>query len=261
MEVLISLEKRFYIKKLKRMTMFVGILMTMNLFSYTEDIKPSSIEVELIPNKETKVLINCTYKKTKFYENQNINDFLEFICKDNKQGTQLEIKLSELNQEVKKFNSETIYAQANDDARITYKEKPLDYESIETLVGKELYFSLVLSRLSKRLLSNENADFLIKLPIISMENARINVEYELFSQFAGKTIFLEEKYIIKNYKYNVLNKNIEHFEIDRAFEKGGNVTITNNYSIDEISECINGKVWVKKYGAETNDKCEYIRKK
>lgn len=110
--------KSVYIKKLKRMTMFVGILMTMNLFSYTEDIKPSSIEVELIPNKETKVLINCTYKKTKFYENQNINDFLEFICKDNKQGTQLEIKLSELNQEVKKFNSETIYAQANDDARM-----------------------------------------------------------------------------------------------------------------------------------------------
>ncbi len=45
--------------------------------------------------------------------------------------------------------------------------------------------------------------------------------------------------------------------LDKPFKDNTLKTFINTYDIDNDSECINGYVWIKKYGAKTDDKCSY----
>jgi hypothetical protein len=77
-----------------------------------------------------------------------------------------------------------------------------------------------------------------------------SLKYDVYLKTPTNRIYLEKN---KRIESNSKNLNIE---LDL---KNKNPKIyTNTYDIDEDSECIYGKVWIKKYGKMSGDQCDWI---
>jgi len=75
-------------------------------------------------------------------------------------------------------------------------------------------------------------------------------------------ILLEEKqeeYLLKEYKYSPEAKEIGSLKFDRPLKYEPQI-YTNTYDIDETKECIDGRIWIKKYKQLSGDKCDWRKK-
>lgn len=86
-----------------------------------------------------------------------------------------------------------------------------------------------------------------------------NTEIEvLFSNKKEKSFSnIREENVILEYVYNDSSKKIEKLIFDKPLELGKKRLYENTYDIDKDTECINGSIWVKKYGARTDDDCDW----
>lgn len=234
----------------------LSLALGISLFAYTETSHPDRIDVEIEKNNDMKLLIDCSYKKPRFYQKVNINDLLESIC-SNTQGTSFEIKYSDFNKKLHDFYDNYGFKILDEDTKITYLNNYIDYKSLEELKEQKLYYHI---NLYKSFLFSKDDVIVMEIPITSLTNAFIKIDYSFSLGKSRSSFYLYEKYLIKNYKYNKTNNKIELFEIDRPFINNSNKTFTNNYNIDDVSECINGDVWIKKYSAMNGDKCKWLEK-
>lgn len=99
----------------------------------------------------------------------------------------------------------------------------------------------------------ENLEFELKV------NTKKMVKNKSTDNFTHENTYLEDvnKYVIKKYDYDLKNNKIINMELNEEIKEYKPVIYTNSYDIDEIKECIDGIVWIKKYGNTAGDKCDW----
>ena len=238
----------------------LAAITTTGALANTETLKPQKTEVKINVNDNMKLSINCTYDKhykfSKYFRNQDdVNDLMELICENRPQGTFIEISHDDFKMKVKEFrkndrwkeytNSSTIQNKNNDD---------ISYQQLSNIKNEKLnyHFAMYISTAF-----GQDIELEMNLPIVSFTNTPIDIRHH-FSISDLKSFDSIEQYMIKEYKYDIVKDKIVSFEMDRPIKELTTRTYTNTYNIDEVSECINGSVWIKKYGAKSNDSCKWI---
>lgn len=207
--------------------------------------------ISTIDEENTKILVDCSYKKLsdlsdKIYSEKSlVNNFMSKICGDTSSNQKLEITFKQ----IRNAMSET--AKDEDcDARISIEPEKDFIHLIDKTINLEVEILFIAKHIFKPTTYEDS-----KFPIVSLQDLTINTTLSYDSQ---KT---EITNILKNYKYDYLNNKIDTLVFDNTPIKSNPSKIyTNTYNIDEVTECINGSVWVKKYGAKSGDKCGWIEK-
>lgn len=122
---------------------------------------------------------------------------------------------------------------------------------------------------------NIKKDLIVNLPvkfsIVKVNFHHVSFTYKIYENYP--TIdFLEKIEDVYEIEYSlhidnpIKNKNLvykNHVKGNKPlkiiYDKNIDLkTYTNTYDIDDIRECIDGKIWVKKYGKMSGDKCDWI---
>lgn len=232
-------------------TIFLSYLLLcigFNLFAKEINIGP---DVEVKTNTEEiedmRILINCSYEKSifgnkKYMEQRTINELMTVLCKDKKEKL-AEIKFHDLKNVLKtKFPSKNVNMNIKlDFERFLKQEEKLN---LELDFEKGTLFSLNPEKISFTISNLKNAGIVFYLSY-SLENENMSKQY--FN-------------VIKNYRFDYINNKIELLELQQPITRFTNKIFSNTYNIDNITECINGKVWVKKYGAMSGEDCKWKEK-
>lgn len=242
-------------KLLNKKSLFVNIfgllLCSTNLSASVEIISPtikSDIRIMDLKNDEMKILIDCSFEKSswlsgrKYSEDESINDFKSLFCSKVKSNNQTqEINFGELQDAINKLGLRTSSAFIKTSYSALLEQNP---KFVLNLDFGNNYTSIKSNRVS------------LNVPVIYLKNAVINtnVNYE------HTKIKFEDTNIIKDYKYDYKNQNVQTYVLDKPISSYTAKTFTNNYNIDDATECINGYVWVKKYGNKTGEYCSLIEK-
>lgn len=233
--------------------LFLGI----SLFAYTETLQSNQINVEIYQHDNMTMKVDCTYEKhskyTKYFRHADINDLKEAICKDSTQGAVSEISYGDLKKIIDNFNEENCY-KISQYATIHASNKNITYETLSNIQNQKLTYHL---EIYKPQPFGKDPEIVIDFPISSFTNMPIKINHTFFPKYSSGSIHILEQYMIMNYRYDLVKNKIETFELDKPFKDNTLKTFINTYDIDNDSECINGYVWIKKYGAKTDDKCSY----
>lgn len=233
---------------------FMSFLFTVTLFANEKIINPLN-KINLSLNDDTKLLVDCSYKEKKLFgfiggyftskeysKFENINSLLNIVC-GSKHSQKYEIELKDL------YNAAKMVIKQTDDV-IDFSTNAVLGSKKSDLFDKEIYYKITFIENS----SYREDDGFEYFLVTSFENSKLEVEQEYLNDDK-----VEQNYLIKTYKYDTLNKNVS-FLIDRPLELMNPITYTNTYDIDEMSECINGKIWIKKYKNTAGDNCNWIKK-
>lgn len=106
----------------------------------------------------------------------------------------------------------------------------------------------------------------LKMLVLENYDMKVNVDIKIKS-YGNKEdpyayVLLEEmqqEFLVKEYKYNPETEQIDSLLLDKPF-RYELLTYTNTYDIDDIKECIDGKIWIKKYKNLSGDKCYWKKK-
>ncbi len=98
--------------------------------------------------------------------------------------------------------------------------------------------------------------FAFGLPVLELDT-NFTVRYSFVEDQINKVID-EENHL--KYKYDAATNNVEIFEIEKPIKIEWKKTFSNTYDIDSLTECINGNVWVKKYGSTAGEHCNWREK-
>lgn len=243
---------------MKKLISILILALGMSLFAYTENLQPREIKVGIEVDKYMTMKVNCTYEKhykySKYFRTTtDINDLMEAICKDTPQGAVSEISYGELAKRLSDFREETGYIVSRD-SKIYASDKEINYKTLSNIQNQKLTYHL---NLYKPVAFGDDPEMVIDLSISSFTNMPIKINHTYLPYHSSKSIELSEQYMILNYKYDLVKNKIETFELDKQFKDNSLRTFINSYDIDNDAECINGYVWIKKYGAKTDDKCSY----
>ncbi|MFW3425947.1 hypothetical protein ACN9KI_03610 [Aliarcobacter butzleri] len=231
------------------------LIMVTSLFS-SEVTSKAGIGIDLELNDNAKLLIDCSIKVNKLFgfitgifydENEYINEFKETICLKKSDSKTHEINFKDLNSALSKISE-------NHNYRLNIYKR-IKIQNFAELFEKEIILNLKISKSSP--FSNKSG--WISLNVISLLNNQLSVS----RSFSLSGIYKKDDYLIKSYKYDYVNKKILDLQLDKPFENLQNepIVFTNTYDIDDIRECIEGEVWIKKYGAKADIPCPYIEKK
>lgn len=91
-------------------------------------------------------------------------------------------------------------------------------------------------------------------------NEPAKVMVTIFDEIDGISVSERtNSHYIKKYKADGEIKEIATIELEGSSILDGK-KYTNDYDINYLKECIDGKVWIKKYGKQSGDKCVWILK-
>lgn len=248
-------------KKSKLIFLLLLLIVNLNLLIASEVTSKAQIrQVDFKLNDNAKLLIDCSIKKNTLFglttgifydENEYINEFKEAICLKKSDSKTYEINFKDLNSALSKISKNHNYK--------LYIYKEIDTRDFAKFFEKEIILNLEISKSSP--FSNKSGQ--ISLNVISLLNNEFSVSKVFYNTEEDNYIKNElDDYLIKSYKYDYINKKILDFQLDKPLEYLQNklITFTNTYDIDDMRECIEGEVWIKKYGAKADIRCEYIKK-
>lgn len=229
---------------LSYLLLFIGF----NLFAKEVNISPGvETKANIEEIEDMRILVNCSYEESifgnkKYMEQRTINELMTVLCKDKKEKL-AEIKFYDLKNVLKtKFPNKNVNLSIKlDFERFLKQEEKLN---LELDFEKETLFSLNPKKISFIIANLKNTGIIFNLSY-SLENENMSKQY--FN-------------VIKDYRFDYINSKIELMELQQPITKFPNKTFSNTYNIDNITECINGKVWVKKYGAMSGEDCKWIEK-
>lgn len=236
----------------------IGImfLASTSLFAETKTVNVDAIG-SIKVSENLKVLVDCKYENkklfgflggkfsTKKYSNDSFeNKLMSSICEDKTENKVYEIDYWSFTSSVKKNG---LYFDIN----------------IKSFDGDDYFkkgLSLNLHYYSNNPFALKSEDAIKTFPIVSLENNNLRIKHSSNS-FAGLNSILDYDITIKSYKYDYENKTLTVLELDKPLPKlHQELTFTNSYDIDDQTECINGKIWIKKYGNTAGDYCQWIVK-
>ena len=231
------------------------LIMVTSLFSSEVTSKAQIKQVNFELNDNAKLLIDCSFKVNKLFgfitgisydENKYINEFKETICLKKSDSKTYEINFKDLNSALSKIRKNHNYN--------IYIDYEIRTRCFTDFFEREIILDLEFSNSSP--FSNKRGQ--ISLNVISLLNNELSVSRSFY--LSG--IYKKDDYLIKSYKYDYVNKKILDLQLDKPLEYLQNklITFTNTYDIDDMRECIEGEVWIKKYGAKADIRCEYIKK-
>ena len=238
--------------------LLMGSLLALSLFAKEEVVTPE-IEMNLSLNDDAKILVDCSYKEVKklgfiggvfasklYSDDENINNLKSIVCKDTF-PEQREISLKDLYNAAKTVVKDTDY----DISLFT------EVEVKRNSFNNEVYYSIGFSK--ERFIGN-HYNIITPFLVTSFENSKLVVKqvYNLSGSYNERT--KEQNYLIKSYNFDYKNKKVTSFEIDKPLNFSIPITFTDTYDIDSSTECINGKVWIKKYGNTAGEHCKWIEK-
>lgn len=216
----------------------------MNLFGFTETLKPKSVNIEIEHNDDMKLMVDCSYKEKSFFglkkvysEKSDTNNIMNDLCKLSFDSPNYEMRFKDFKKLIEEYNKSSSKVQIKN----INESNP------------KLFYRLLVEHFDYK------NDYSLYFPITSLENAKMAIEVNITPDITGNTITFKENNFIKSYKYDIKSDKIS-IESDKPFTYDNSTIITNTYNIDEISECINGEIWVKKYGSKSGQKCIWIRK-
>ncbi|WP_457750295.1 hypothetical protein [Sulfurimonas sp.] len=217
---------------MKKIILIVSLLIV-NSFAST---KFGTYTVNVVPNlNNVFVEINCkTDWKWQYVDKSmnagNLDDFFDEVC----DGTNVIKKVSfrELQKIAKTFDSSTFISWSPSVFEILFQEENLPYERKE--VNLENISPQLLIIITSSGFYSPKKVFLVNLNQI---NKIIVKQNEI-----NKTVYEDNNLDIS------LNKIHKHFP---------KFILTNTYNIDDIRECIDGRIWIKKYGKMSGGSCEW----
>lgn len=234
--------------------LFMGSLLALTLFAKEEVVTPK-IEMDLSLNDDAKLLVDCSYKEVKklgfiggvfasklYSDDENINSLKSIVCKDTF-PEQREISLKDIYKA-----ADTVVKDTNISLFTNVKIKQNSFNN-------EIYYVIGFSK--QRFMGHH---YNIETPFLvtSFEDSKLVVGQEYDLRDSYKDYIKEQSYLIKSYNYDYKNKKVTSFEIDKPLNINTPITFTNTYDIDDSTECIDGKVWIKKYGNTAGDQCNWI---
>lgn len=239
---------------------YVG-LVTSTLFAQEEIITPK-IEMKLTLNDNAKLLVDCSYTEEKKFgfiggifaskkyandeNDKTIRSLMNIVCKDTYPEMR-EVSLKDLYKAAK-----TVQADTGNDFDLRTNER-ISNNSLDN----PIYFVL---RFSDDRLFNNDYIAAVSFLVTSMENNNLTVVQDYISNYDLFSREKEQNYLIKTYQYDYQNKKVISLETDKPLNVYLPIAYTNTYNIDELTECIDGKIWIKKYGNTAGDKCKWAEK-
>lgn len=222
-----------------------------------EMVSTSNVKLNIEPNNETMLLVDCNYSTKTLFGNKVfnkddvLNKFMNHLCSKHKEGYTSIVSFKELSSVVDNYTKENdlgsseffigsgkaIYTSYTNFSNDYFK----DFQNNKLNLRVNLYSKYARLRDEARPLN---------FPITDL-STNINVIYN-FNNFESKKV---EEQISLKYKYDYVKDKIETFELDKPI-KILKKYFTNTYDIDSHTECINGQEWVKKYGAKSGRTCE-----
>lgn len=239
----------------------LALTLAMSLFANTETLKPQETKVEIKPVDNMSLSIDCTYDKhwkyTEYFRiDKDINDLMGTLCNDKIQGSRFEITYSDFKKKIDSFIENEHFKIDDSESILEGSDKYITYKGLIDITNKNLIYHLYLYRSGPLANIYIEKDFFIA----SISNMPIKLEHRFVPRSNWQNFSTYENYLIKNYKYDFENNKIDSFELDRPFKSIGEKTFSNTYNIDNETECINGIIWIKKYGAKSDDKCKWVEK-
>lgn len=228
----------------KNLFILLCFFISLNLTAKTLEIDaPTNIDFTLEENNETKVYIECSnlpYFKVSDSTKDNIT---RKICNLNNKNENFELNFDELI----KFTKENYKKDLN---KYGISINNLNYLRLSNTKDKNNIINVFID------LDSESR--LLYFTISSLKDTKIIANLKYFPN--NHYITIKKENLIKNYRYNLNNKEIEVFELEKEISKYNYINFTNDYDINKETECINGFLWVKKYGRNSGE-CDYIEKK
>ncbi len=223
-----------------------------------EMVSTSNAQLNIEPNNETMLLVDCNYSTKTLFGNKVfnkddvLNKFMNYLCNEHKEGYTSIVSFKVLSSLVDNYRKENdlgsseffvasgraIYTRYTNFSNDYFK----DFQNNKLNLRVDLY-----SKYARTMDESRPLYF----PITAL-STNINVVYN-FNEREIKNI---EEQISLNYKYDYVKNKIEIFELDKPIKILKKYS-TNTYDIDSHTECINGQEWVKKYGAKSGRTCEW----
>ena len=224
-----------------------------------EMVSTSNVKLNIEPNNETKLLVDCNYSTKTLFGNKVfvkdddvLNKFMNNLCNEHKDGYTSIVSFKELSRLVDNYRKEndlgsSEFFVASERAIYTsFTNFSNDY--FKDFQNKKLNLRVNLYSKYARLRDEAKP---LYFPITAL-STNINVFYNFDKPKSEK---IEEQISLK-YKYDYIKGTIETFELEKPF-KIFKKHYTDTYDIDSYTECINGQEWVKKYSAKSGRSCEW----
>lgn len=214
-------------------------------------------------NNDTKLLIDCNYKeksifgKPTYSKDSDQNEFMNYVCKSSLIEKNV-IKYKNLINIINEYVKEKDFSFGHGSHLVT-KDLPGGYyrvlstQEINDFKSQKFIYNVFLEQ-KNFICSNKYLE--LKLPVLEIDT-NFTVRYSFNEEQFDKKI--EEENHLK-YKYDAATNKVEIFEIEKPIKIDWEKTFINTYDIDSITECINGNVWVKKYGSTAGEHCNWREK-
>lgn len=230
-----------------KILLILCVFISFNLTAKTLKIDSSSnIDFILEENNETKVYIECSELPYFKFLDFPKDDITRKICNLEKQDKNFELNFDDL---IKFLKNNEKYK--NDLVNYGISIRYLNYYKLNDLNNKNNVLNVFIN------LNSEAKK--IYFTISSLKDTKLIVDFKYYPS-NSQSILIKKENLIKNYKYNLNNKKIELFELEKEISEYNYLNLTNDYDINKETECINGLLWVKKYGQNSGN-CDYIEKK
>lgn len=226
------------------------------------DLNISSLDI----NGADEVLVNCSYeKKDTFFSKKNIftealdiygkdwdnktQEFFEKICV-NQENKVVPLRVSYINYIIDNdFKKSSIYTYN------TYSFSSNNWNEAFVNISDETEFTEEARPLM--FLVKVNSKRTLYFPLYKLSDKR-KIEFKVIqTDPTSNTCSYIYNYISK-YEYDINSKKLKSFELENPL--GITTTyFTNDYDIDELRECIDNQVWIKKYGKLSGKYCPWIK--
>lgn len=234
------------------------LFLSLTLFAKEEVITPK-IEMNLSLNDDAKILVDCSYKEVKklgfiggvfasklYSDDENINSLKSIVCK-NTFPEQREMSLKDI------YKAENTVVKDIDKNISLFTNVKIKQNSF----NNEIYYVI---GFSKQSFMGHHYNTETPFLVTSFKDSKLVIKQKYNLSISDKDYIKQQSYLIKSYNYDYKNKKVTSFEIDKPLNINTPIAFTNTYDIDDSSECINGKVWIKKYGNTAGDYCNWIVK-
>ena len=216
---------------------------------------------------EDRVVIDCTYTPGKqflffdkeIYSSDELENLLFSEICDKEKNKKQEFKISELKELTRTLNEDDGYIVSFSGSIVNYEKSFL---KIKEKMNKTEIKSLDLKK--------EDVGVLISIKKYSWVMYKNRSNFFKISKFSfPRVIFLNEIRevpskkitLIEEHKMEITNVVMDDKKVKFIFKDPITLkakSFTNTYDINEIKECIDGKVWIKKYKGMSGDKCPWV---
>lgn len=254
--------------KLIRTAFFTSVLLVnaLNANIVQEKVTLHDDEVRMHYTDNDKVLVDCSnYKKKNLFgfiggmfeskqysEYDELQDFMEALCK-NRHNNKIVVPVKELEATIKKQKPAYITEDIVIKNHSLYEKSFINDEMLKKSISG-IYYRVIYDNES---IYREDEYDSIKFPFVEFSKDT-ELQFNFKREWSDEKR-KQEKTVKIQISYDFENNQISNIN----FQEPVNIKthlFTNTYNIDEIKECIDGRVWIKKYGKMSGDKCPWKEK-